>query len=180
MTEWRFVWSHGDDHETGHAMSREMLALYRDKNPQKRDIPPCPGTVFIGNNGKPMASGCYFNISHSHGLVACAVSDVPVGIDVEKIRPVSPRLLRILSPAERESVRRDEDFFRLWTLKEALIKCQGGVLGQVRHVHFDLSGSSIICSVPGYSFSLLPAPAGYAAALCWENIEEAAESEEQK
>ena len=44
MTEWRFVWSHGDDHETGHALSREMLALYRDKNPQKRDIPPCPGT----------------------------------------------------------------------------------------------------------------------------------------
>ena len=69
---------------------------------------------------------------------------------------------------------------RLWTLKEALIKCRGGVLGQIRHVHFDLSGSSIICSVPGYSFSLLPAPAGFAAALCWENIEEAAESEEQK
>ena len=63
MTEWRFVWSHGDDHETGHALSREMLALYRDKNLQKRDIPPCPGTVFIGNNGKPMVSDCYFNIS---------------------------------------------------------------------------------------------------------------------
>ena len=44
MTEWRFVWSQGDDHETGHALSREMLALSRDKNPQKRDIPPCPGT----------------------------------------------------------------------------------------------------------------------------------------
>lgn len=180
MTEWRFVWSHGDDHETGHVLSREMLALSRDKNPQKRDIPPCPGTVFIGNNGKPMASDCYFNISHSHGLVACAVSDVPVGIDVEKIRPVPPRLMDILSPQERESVRCDADFFRLWTLKEALIKCRGGVLGQIRHVHFDLSGSSIICSVPGYSFSLLPAPAGFAAALCWENIEEAAESEEQK
>ena len=180
MTEWRFVWSHGDDHEMGHALSREMLALYRDKNPQKRDLPPCPGTVFVGNNGKPMASDCYFNISHSHGLVACAVSDVPVGIDVEKIRPVPPRLMGILSPQERESVRCDADFFRLWTLKEALIKCRGGVLGQIRHVHFDLSGSSIICSVPGYSFSLLPAPEGYAAALCWENIEEATESEKQK
>ena len=157
-----------------------MLRLYRDKAREKRDVPPDIGTVFIGKNGKPMANGCYFNISHSHGLVACAVSDVPVGIDVEKIRPVSPWLLRILSPAERESVRRDEDFFRLWTLKEALIKCRGGVLGQIRHVHFDLIGSSIICSVPGYSFSLLPAPAGYAAALCWENIEEATESEKQK
>ena len=110
--EWRFVWSRGDEHETGRALS------------------------------------------------------------VEKIRPVPPRLLRILSPAEREYVRCDEDFFRLWTLKEALIKCRGGVLGQIRHVHFDLSGSSIICSAPGYSFSLLPAPEGYAAALCWEKLEE--------
>lgn len=95
-----------------------------------------------------MTNGCYFNISHSHGLVACAVAEVPVGIDVEKIRPVPPRLLRILSPAEREYVRCDEDFFRLWTLKEALIKCRGGVLGQIRHVHFDLSGSSIIAPPP--------------------------------
>lgn len=178
--EWRFVWSRGDEHETGRALSREMLRLYRDKAREKRDVPPDIGTVFIGNNGKPMTNGCYFNISHSHGLVACAVAEVPVGIDVEKIRPVPPRLLRILSPAERESVRCDADFFRLWTLKEALIKCRGGVLGQIRHVHFDLSGSSIICSVPGYSFSLLPAPEGYAAALCWENIEEATESEKQK
>ena len=54
------------------------------------------------------------------------------------------------------------------------------IVGPVVDVHFDLSGSSIICSVPGYSFSLLPAPAGYAAALCWENIEEATESEKQK
>ena len=114
--EWRFVWSRGDEHETGRALSREMLRLYRDKAREKRDVPPDIGTVFIGNNGKPMTNGCYFNISHSHGLVACAVAEVPVGIDVEKIRPVPPRLLRILSPAEREYVRCDEDFFRLWTL----------------------------------------------------------------
>lgn len=178
--EWRFVWSRGDEHETGRALSREMLRLYRDKAREKRDVPPDIGTVFIGNNGKPMTNGCYFNISHSHGLVACAVAEVPVGIDVEKIRPVPPRLSRILSPAEREYVRCDEDFFRLWTLKEALIKCQGGVLGQVRHVHFRIDGDSVTCTVPGYAFSVLPAPEGYAAALCWENIEEATESEKQK
>ena len=94
--EWRFVWSRGDEHETGRALSREMLRLYRDKAREKRDVPPDIGTVFIGKNGKPMTNGCYFNISHSHGLVACAVSDVPVGIDVEKIRPVPPRLMGIL------------------------------------------------------------------------------------
>ncbi len=154
--EWRFVWSRGDEHETGRALSREMLRLYRDKAREKRDVPPDIGTVFIGNNGKPMANGCYFNISHSHGLVACAVAEVPVGIDVEKIRPISPRLLRILSPAERESVRCDEDFFRLWTLKEAL----------------RIDGDSVACTVPGYAFSVLPAPEGYAAALCWEKLEE--------
>ena len=74
--EWRFVWSRGDEHETGRALSREMLRLYRDKAREKRDVPPDIGTVFIGNNGKPMTNGCYFNISHSHGLVACAVAEV--------------------------------------------------------------------------------------------------------
>lgn len=54
----------------GRALSREMLRLYRDKAREKRDVPPDIGTVFIGNNGKPMTNGCYFNISHSHGLVA--------------------------------------------------------------------------------------------------------------
>lgn len=43
MTEWRFVWSHGDDHETGHALSREMLALYRDKTPKNGTSRPVPG-----------------------------------------------------------------------------------------------------------------------------------------
>ena len=57
-------------------------------------------------------------------------------------------------------------------MKEALIKCQGGVLGQVRHVHFRIDGDSVTCTVPGYAFSLLPAPEGYAAALCWEKLEE--------
>ena len=62
--EWRFVWSRGDEHETGRALSREMLRLYRDKAREKRDVPPDIGTVFIGNNGKPMTtpkivmSGC--------------------------------------------------------------------------------------------------------------------------
>ena len=77
--EWRFVWSRGDEHETGRALSREMLRLYRDKAREKRDVPPDIGTVFIGNNGKPMTNGCYFNISHSHGLVACAFAPFPVG-----------------------------------------------------------------------------------------------------
>lgn len=163
--EWRFVWSHGHEHETAHALARQLLA-------EKQGISRDAVTIWRENSGKPVTDRGYFSLSHSHGLVACAVAEVPVGIDVEKIRPVSPQLLRVLSPDERESVRCDEDFFRLWTLKEALVKCRGGVLGQVRHVHFQISGNAITCSVPGYAFSLLPAPEGYAAALCWEKSEE--------
>ena len=36
--------------------------------------------------GKPMVEGIYFNLSHTDGLVVCAVSDAPVGCDVEKVK----------------------------------------------------------------------------------------------
>lgn len=90
--------------------------------------------------GKPYAVGLdvYFNISHSGDLVVCAVSDRPVGIDVEQIRPVRSKLTgKVCTPAELayileapgwgemltgEAMRR---FFRIWTGKEAYFKWQG-------------------------------------------------------
>ena len=82
----------------------------------------------------------HFNISHCHGLVACAFAPAPVGIDVEQIRPFRDHLLpRVLTPEEQEQLEafgttersRQEWFFRFWTLKESRIK-QSGVGMSVR------------------------------------------------
>lgn len=153
--ELRFARTDGDEHEAVWALAREMCGGER---------------LWKAESGQPGREGGYLSLSHSYGLVACAVDQRPVGVDVERIRPVPPRLLGLLSEEERAYVRCDADFFRLWTLKEALIKCRGGHLGQLRHIHFRISGDTICCSVPGYEFSWPAAPEGYVAALCWETL----------
>ena len=74
-----------------------------------------------------------FNISHTKGLVVCAVADRALGVDTEQIRPFKEGLMRrVCSGAERSFVMegrseaaRRERFFRLWTLKESFVKAIG-------------------------------------------------------
>ncbi|AKK72535.1 4'-phosphopantetheinyl transferase family protein [Chryseobacterium gallinarum] len=73
----------------------------------------------------------YFNISHSKNLVACAISDFPVGIDVEFSDPsINYQDFKFqMTPAEFENVDGSADkintFFTYWTEKEAVIKAHG-------------------------------------------------------
>lgn len=76
-------------------------------------------------NGKPFLQNAslFFNLSHS-GVTAVAVSDREIGLDVQ--RREKRRLSAIqnrLTAAERK-----EDFFELWTAKEAYVKYCGGTL----------------------------------------------------
>ena len=91
-----------------------------------------PGELYFEAGGKPLflTGGLWFSISHSGGICAAAVSDCPVGVDVERVRPdYRPSLVeRSLTPGERQ--RYDGDFTRLWTRKEAVVKLTGeGITG---------------------------------------------------
>jgi 4'-phosphopantetheinyl transferase len=76
-----------------------------------------------------------FNLSHVRGFVACAVTtSTTIGIDVETLSPKHGGLDvadRFFSPSEGAILRATASdqqlltFFRLWTLKEALIKATG-------------------------------------------------------
>lgn len=68
--------------------------------------------------GKP-----FFSLSHSGEYVLLAVSDAPVGADIEKIHPVRPRLFSHM--ATEEELESDMDFFTLFTRKEAMMKASG-------------------------------------------------------
>lgn len=84
-------------------------------------------------DGKPSIvghPGIHFNLSHCPCATACVVSNIPVGIDVERIRPFKESLGHyVLSDAEYESVisssDKDAEFIRLWTMKESLLKFTG-------------------------------------------------------
>ena len=76
-----------------------------------------------------------FNLTHSGDFAACAILyGAPVGIDAEDIRRpinVGEMAARWFSPAERQllgqlpETRQTEMFFRIWTLKEAIVKATG-------------------------------------------------------
>jgi 4'-phosphopantetheinyl transferase len=89
------------------------------------------------STGKPALQGhnIHFSVSHSEGLAVYALSATgPVGVDVEKIRPVGemqgivdryfPAQARAAFQSAPES-ERTEAFFRLWTRREAVLKAIG-------------------------------------------------------
>lgn len=88
--------------------------------------------VARGAQGKPFFADIperHFNLSHTAGLCLCALSDQgPVGVDIERVRPRRSNLPRY-AMSEGELAVFDgswEDFYRIWTLKEAFCKYQGG------------------------------------------------------
>lgn len=84
------------------------------------------GEYHIDDNGKPISKDKYFNISHSHSLVVLVIDKVPIGVDIEKIRPVEDDLINyVCNESEKSYVKDPETFFEIWTNKEALVKSHG-------------------------------------------------------
>jgi len=72
----------------------------------------------------------FFNISHSDNIIACAVSDMEVGIDVQVEKKYNPQIAaRFFSPYENEllikAAEPDKLFFKLWCMKESYVKMLG-------------------------------------------------------
>ena len=66
----------------------------------------------------------YFNLSHCKEAVVCAISDKPVGVDVESHREFSESLINYtMNDEEKAEIRKSHNvaaaFIRLWTMKEA-------------------------------------------------------------
>ncbi len=86
-----------------------------------------------GEFGKPYLVGfpdAHFNISHSGKYIICAVSDTPVGVDVEEIRQFNPKVAkRFFSKKVQKSLldsgNKDRDFTCEWVKLEANLKRLG-------------------------------------------------------
>lgn len=91
-------------------------------------------TFKIGKYGKAYISNypdIHFNISHSSKLVSCAISDHPVGIDIEYIdHNIDLNIARnYFYNREYENIMNSEnpsnEFFKYWVLKESYMKYTG-------------------------------------------------------
>ena len=77
-------------------------------------------------NGKWVADNCYLSLSHTDGYVAAAVSDLPVGVDIERTnRRLAKGLYdRIVCGKEKAlyAALDNTQLLQLWTAKEAVFK----------------------------------------------------------
>lgn len=114
---------------------RTTLSRYRDVAPEH--------WVFSTNRyGRPFivekegdVTGPFFSVSHTDGLVVCAIAAFPdIGVDVERRHreiDIAEVASSVLSDNERAWLDifaqrgRSQAFFTLWTLKEAYAKARG-------------------------------------------------------
>ena len=84
--------------------------------------------INFGEHGKPFFEhGKFFSISHSIRYSVLAVSDNEIGVDIEmKSSPKNSVAERCFTEEEQQYAKMStENFFRIWTAKEALLKLLG-------------------------------------------------------
>lgn len=117
-------------YRTAHVWLRQILGGYVGEDPATLDF------VMEGNGKPALPGGPAFNLSHSGGWAALAVTPTArVGVDIEAHRVVEPEVAeRFFSQAERHDLAslagdqwRDA-FFHCWTRKEAFVKAVGAGL----------------------------------------------------
>ena len=116
-----------------------------------RDLPEIR-TASLGKPFFPDHPEVHFNLSHTAGAVLVALSDRPVGADIERIRPVSQRAMRRLADAATERA-----FFESWVRREALAKRSGAGVATMLSAGEELP--------PGEQFYPLDTFPGYAAGV---------------
>ncbi|MBN9549742.1 MAG: 4'-phosphopantetheinyl transferase superfamily protein [Alphaproteobacteria bacterium] len=143
----------------GRGLVRTTLSRYRN-------IAPAHWRFLANRHDRPFVdpelgiAGLHFNLSHTHGLVVCAVGAIEeIGVDVERrdrdagldeLAPV------VLAPAELKRFAKlpraaqPEFFFAHWTLKEAYVKARVmGLSLPVQEICLDFLPSSPTMSFTG-------------------------------
>ncbi len=124
-----------------------------------------------GRKGKPYFPDfpdCHFNLSHSGRYALCALSDVPVGADIEAVRRRNARMLeKHLTESELAWCREEADpwprFCLLWTRRESAVKRTGqGLVLPVRDIRVPLPPRETLDGVRFVSYT----GEGWVASLC--------------
>lgn len=115
-----------------------------------------------GEHGKPVIVGhpdIHFNLSHCREAAICVVSNQPVGVDIETIRPFKESLARyVMNDDELQQINGSAlEFTKLWTRKEAAVKRSGhGINNEMKHVleglPFEIE--TTVCVDKNYVFSV--------------------------
>lgn len=118
----------------------------------------------VAPKGKPYAVGLdvHFSVSHSNDMVVCGVCSEPIGVDIEKLRPVKAELAkRVCKDNELYNmlnIKGEVDilqFFKLWTIKEAYFKMIGTGITDFKSLDTELIRNNVYTDVTDeYVFSI--------------------------
>lgn len=126
-----------------------------------RELPP----LSYNKYGKPYFADypeVQFNISHTRGAVLVGIHDQPLGVDIERIRPVSERTMQRLAGVVTE-----REFFESWTRRESRAKWGGTGLAAMR--------AADAPTMHGERFERVETFVGYAACVCTHSADPLAE-----
>lgn len=131
------IWLHSNPHQNKQAAKQHTAAILQQQlkrySGQSEDF-----IIHRNVNGKPYTqSGPHFSYSHSAHLLALAIDDNPIGIDIEIIKP--ERNFKAIAKrhyheedcaawALKPETEQQMAFFRQWSAKEAWCKFDGGIL----------------------------------------------------
>lgn len=106
--------------------------------------------VCVGEHGKPYlqnSGDIFFNLSHSGKYVLCGIAERQIGVDIQKRhdKDVSGVKEKIHNAQDKE-----EDFFLLFSAKEAFCKCTGeGLQRDLSHIAVDCEKGTVKDTVTG-------------------------------
>ena len=145
-------------------LSRALLAFALEETLGGRE-PPILAKDAGGRPFLPEWPGLFLSLSHTAGAAVLALSDAPVGVDVERLRAIPPRLGRRVGAGTPEA------FWRQWTAAEAEAKRAGrgagAILAALRGAE-EAAGDGGPLQKPGADVCPIPLGPGFAAAVCGE------------
>ena len=150
-------------HELGQRTCAAAYLLLCEGLRKEYGITEKPQFVY-GVHGKPSIAGhpdIHFNLSHCREAVVCALSDRPIGVDVESPREYKESLVcYTMNEEEQAGIRTSENsglaFIRLWTKKEAYVKMTGQGIEDIKHVleHIEAKFTTVESSDGRYVYTV--------------------------
>lgn len=128
------ILKHSKAEDRARSLGVSLLLLFALQQ-EKTDISKLPDFSYI-ENGKPYLKeleNLYFNLSHTKNIIACVISNVEVGVDVEHVREIKENTInRVFTEREKALIGFNiEGYIQLWTTKEACAKVQGKGLADI-------------------------------------------------
>lgn len=112
----------------------------------------------------------YISKSHSSGYAAILYSHIKMGVDLEMMKPrnISAHLELCCNAYETSYILKDplENFYKVWTLKEAILKLQNLQLDSIKSVGLSQEGAFGISQTP-ICFKHIPLRQNFMLTMAW-------------